>query len=91
MNLSLAPIKRITIHKKTHQVYRLHFNEHDTLSTTSIDSEFDFDLSDIIKRAINIAKQEQSVPIKPRHNIKDPCGICFKSVNKNQKAIKCNK
>ena len=59
------------------------------MSTTSIDSEFDFDLSDIIKRAINIAKQKQSVSIKPC-NIKDPCGICFKSVNKNQKAIKCN-
>ena len=60
------------------------------MSTTSIDSEFDFDLSDIIKRPINIAKQrKQSVPIKPR-NIKDPCGICFKSVNKNQRAIKCS-
>ena len=29
-------------------------------------------------------------PIKPRRNIKDRCGICFKSVIKNQKAIKCN-
>ena len=35
-------------------------------------------------------KTELSVPIKPRHNIKDPCGICFKSVNKKQKATKCN-
>ena len=47
--------------QKTHQIYSSHFNKHDTLSTTSIDSEFDLDLSDIIKRAINIAKQEQSV------------------------------
>ena len=76
--------------QKTDQIYSSHFNEHDTLRTTSIDSEFDFDLSDIIKRTINIAKQEQSVPMKACCNIKDPCGICFKSVNKNQKAMKCN-
>ena len=48
MTLSLAPIKRITTHK-THKIYSSHFNEHDTLSITSINSEFDFDLSDIIK------------------------------------------
>ena len=90
MTLSLAPIKRITKQKKTRQIYSSHFNEHDTLRTTSVDSEFDFDLSNIIKRAINIAKQEQSVPIKPCRNIKDPCGISFKCVNKNQKTIKCN-
>ena len=49
MTLLLAPIKRSTTHKKTHQIYSSHFIEHDTMNTTSIDSEIDFDLPDIIQ------------------------------------------
>ena len=53
--------------------------------------EYDFDLPKVIKNAVNII-QEKSDPCSSlfqtkKSNIKNPCGICQKSVNQNQHAI----
>ena len=57
-------------------------------------NENDFDLSDVIKNAIGQLKNSPNSRLnRPRSTsakmpkYKHPCGICQKSVNKNQKAI----
>ena len=72
------------------------FNECGSLNTTSATSshvDFDFDISDIIVKSVNIAKENRYVyrskPITKK-KFKNPCGICHKSVNDNQKAILCD-
>ena len=53
--------------------------------------QHDFDLPKVIKSVVNIIK-EKSDPYSSlfqteKSNIRNPCGICQKSVNKNQHAI----
>ena len=54
-------------------------------------TKYDFDL---IKNAVDIIKARSdlncNIPATAKRNIKYPCGICHKSVNKNQKAIECS-
>ena len=75
-------------HQKSHQIYSTHFN--DSLNAQSVTPDFDFNLSDTIKRAVNLVKQKQFASRKHYRNIKYPCGVCAKSVNKNQKVVYCN-
>ena len=39
---------------------------------------------------MNLVKQKQFASSKPYRNIKYPCGVCAKRVNRNQKAIYCD-
>ena len=49
------------------------------------------DLSDIINNAVTSLKlQSDKKKNKPKRKYKFPCGICEKSVNKNQKSIYCD-
>ena len=54
-------------------------------------TKYDFDL---IKNAVDIIKARSdlnyNIPATAKRNIKYPCDICHKSVNKNQKAIECS-
>ena len=74
------------------QIYSELFSDNDeNLHSKKI--EYDFDLPKVIKNAVNIIK-EKSNPYSSlfqtkKSNIKNPCGICQKSVNKNQHAIYC--
>ena len=61
----------------------------------SSNKPLDFDLFNVIVTAVNTVKTRPvltSLPSKNTKilNFKNPCGICLKSVNKNQKAIFCN-
>ena len=54
----------------------------------------DFDMFDVIVNAVKAIKNRSkytfiSSDSKVKLNIKFPCGICYKNVNKNQKAIFC--
>ena len=60
-------------------------------------NENDFDLSDVIKNAVGQLKDSPHSRLnRPRSTsaempkYKHPCGICQKSVNKNQKVICCS-
>ena len=74
------------------QIYSELFSDNDeNLHSKKI--EYDLDLPKVIKNAVNIIK-EKSNPYSSlfqnrKSNIKNPCGICQKSVNKNQHAIYC--
>ena len=48
------------------------------------------DLSDIINNAVTSLKLQSDKKNKPKRKYKFPCGICEKSVNKNQKSIYCD-
>ena len=61
-------------HQKNHQIYSAHFN--DALSAQSLIPDFDFNLSDTIKRAANLVKRKQFASSKQYRNIKYPCGVC---------------
>ena len=54
---------------------------------------YDFYLPKVIQNAVNIIKEKSdpyfSLFQTKKSNIKNPCGICQKSVNKNQHAIYC--
>ena len=63
-------------HQKNHQIYSTHFK--DSLNAQSVTLDFDFNLSDTIKRAVNLVKQKQSASIKHYRNIKYPCGYVQK-------------
>ena len=57
-------------------------------------SEYDFDLYNIIVNAVDYLKNQPEVSkdsskTKSGHNIKHPCGIYHKNVNKNQQATFC--
>ena len=79
---------------RNQNLYSSFFNECGSLNTTSATSSYvDFDISDTIVKSVNIAKENRYVyhskPITKK-KFKNPCGICHKSVNDNQKAILCN-
>ena len=60
----------------------------------SSDKTLDFDLFIVIVNAVNTVKTRPVITLPSKNtkipNFKNPCGICLKSVNKNQKAIFCN-
>ena len=50
-----------------------------------------FDLFDIITNVVTKSNSQIVYKkAKPKREVKFPCGICDKSVNKNQKSIDCN-
>ena len=78
-------------HKQGSQTYSELFPEVDSVPSNSV---YDFDLYNIIVNAVDYLKKQPKISkdsskIKSTHNIKHPCGICHKSVNKNQQAIFC--
>ena len=78
-------------HQQDSQTYSELFPEIDSVPSNS---EYDFDLFNIIVNAVDYLKNQPKISkdsskIKSTHNIKHPCGICHKSVNKNQQAIFC--
>ena len=65
-------------------------NEPSLISNDNL--EYDFDLSDIIKNGVTLSKEKPYLRTDfskktASCNLKYPCGLCHKSVNKNQKAI----
>ena len=48
------------------------------------------DLCDIINNVVTSLKLRSNKKNKPKRKYKFPCGICEKSVNKNQKSIYCD-
>ena len=67
-------------------------NESSLISSDNL--EYDFDLSDVIKNAVTLLKEKpylrtNSLKKTASCNLKYPCEIYHKSVNKNQKAIFC--
>ena len=65
------------------------------VNAPSSDKTIDFDLFNVIVNAVNTVKTRPVITSLSSKNtkipnIKNPCGICRKSVNKNQKAIFCN-
>ena len=57
-------------------------------------SAYDFDLYNIIVNAVDYLMNQPKISkdsskTKSRNNIKHPCRICHKSVNKNQQVIFC--
>ena len=48
-------------YQKNHQIYSTHFN--DPLSAQSVTPDFDFNLSDTVKRAVNLVKQKQLISL----------------------------
>ena len=68
------------------------FNEYGSLNSTSATSDIDFDLTDVIVRAVNLAKDKRCGYFNNssrNKKYKHACGVCQKSVNANQKAIFC--
>ena len=63
-----------------------------SVSDSSPDTDVDFDLSDILKRAVNTVREKTHLRQNPnvQLNSKYPCSICYKNVNRNQKAIFCS-
>ena len=67
-------------------------NESSSISNDNL--EYYFYLPDVIRKAVTPLKEKPCIrtnsPQKTASsNLKYPCGICHKSVNKNQKAIFC--
>ena len=55
-------------------------------------TEPDSDLPNVVRKAVNLLKNKANhmLTATSSSNIKYPCGICKKSVDKNQKAINCS-
>ena len=73
-------------HQQDSHAYSELFPETDSVPSNS---EYDFDLYNRIVNAVDYLKNQPKISkdsskAKPTHNIKHPCGICHKSVNKNQ-------
>ena len=51
------------------------------------DSHLAYIISDVIS---NLKSQKSQSNNKKKRKCKDPCSVCSKNVNKNQKAIQCN-
>ena len=69
------------------------FNEYGSLNSTSATSDIDFDLTNVIVRAVNLVKDKKCGHFNNsslNKKYKYSCGVCQKSVNANQKAIFCN-
>ena len=70
------------------------FNEPLTIAYSAQQYQPDFDLSRRITKVVNLLKNKSNSSEvssnRPSANIKHPCGVCKKSVNKNQKAIFCS-
>ena len=67
----------------------------DNTGLTEVSPKFtepDSDLSNVVRKAVNLLKNkaDHTLTTTSSCNIKYPCGICKKSVNKNQKAINCS-
>ena len=81
--------------KQNQHIYSELFNsDNEYLLISSDNLEYDFDLSDVIKNAVTLLKDKPYLRTNSSkkttcRNLKYPCGICHKSVNKNQKAIFC--
>ena len=72
--------------RQNRQIYSEIFSDKNTglsVSDSLLNTDADFDLSDILKRAVNTEREK-------RTSDKNPCSICYKNVNKNQKAIFCS-
>ena len=74
-------------HQENHQIYSSIFRD---AANSPYHKDLDFDLSDVISKAVNSLKGNyQSKSCSKQANIRNPCGICCKSVNKNQHGIFC--
>ena len=74
-------------HQENHQIYSSIFRD---AANSPYHKDLDFDLSDVISKALNSLKGNyQSKSCSKQANIRNPCGICCKSVNKNQHGIFC--
>ena len=74
-------------HQENHQIYSNIFRD---AANSPYHKDLDFDLSDVISKAVNSLKGNyQSKSCSKQANIRNPCGICCKSVNKNQHGIFC--
>ena len=76
------------------QIYSELFNEPLTTGQYAQQCQPDFDLSRVITNVVNHLKiksnSSELSSNRPSANIKHPCGVCKKSINKNQKAIFCS-
>ena len=76
------------------QIYSELFNEPLTTGHSAQQYQPDIDLSRVITKVVNLLKNKSNSSEvssnRPNANIKHPCGVCKKSVNKNQKAIFCS-
>ena len=63
-----------------------------SVSDTLPNTDAHFDLSEILKRAVNTAREMTHLRQNSnvQFNSKYPCSICYKNVNKNQKANFCS-
>ena len=80
--------------QQNHQIYSELFSVNlSDDNPQSTKTKYDFDLPIVTKNAVDIIKARSdlncNIPATEKRNIKYPCGICHKSVNKNQKAIEC--
>ena len=74
-------------HHENHQIDSSIFKD---AANPSYHKDLDFDLLDVISKAVNSLKGNyQSKSCSKQANIRNPCGICCKSVNKNQHGIFC--
>ena len=76
------------------QMYSELFNEPLSTGHSAQQYQPDFDLSRGITNVVNLLKNKSNSSElssnRPSANIKHPCGVRKKSVNKNQKAIFCS-
>ena len=74
-------------HHENHQIDSSIFKD---AANPSYHKDLDFDLLDVISKAVNSLKGNyQSKSCSKQANIRNPCGICCKSVNKIQHGIFC--
>ena len=75
--------------RQNRQIYSEIFSDKNTdlsVPDSSPTTDVDFDLSDILKRAVNTVREKTHFG----QNSKYPCRNCYKNVNKNQKAVLCS-
>ena len=79
--------------KQNQHIYsELFISDNESSLISSDNMEYDFDLTDVIKNAVTLLKEKPYLRTNSSKNttscnLKHPCGICHKSVNKIQKAI----